>query len=201
MARTKYLRILIAGLLSLSVLLVTLIPAQAASTSQNALIRFTFENDTDQFAAIRLEGSSSFYYLSTQAGETKAFTPARGTYDYTFYSCGTYVTGSIDLNGNHKFYVPPCGTKSKAGNYNPGYTDGGDVLKLVRIELENDTDTNLLLILEGPSTFVFTIAKDATNTYTVPKGTYSYTQYACGTVSYGTFYAIKQDKGKTFTCP
>ncbi len=201
MSRMKYLRFMLAGLLSLSVLFVAVIPSQAASLAQSNLVRFTLENDTAQFAAIRLESPTAFYYLSAQADETRVFTPVRGEYQYTFYSCGTYVTGTIDLTRQQTLTAPPCGSKIPSGSYTPGHIDGGDLLKLVRIDLENDTTTSALIILEGPSTFVFTIAKGSTNHYTVPKGTYAYTMYACGTISHGTFYAIKQDKEMTFTCP
>jgi hypothetical protein len=176
-------------------------PARAANNMLGDLVRFTLDNDTSQFAAVRLESSSAFYYLSTQAGETKVFTPERGMYNYTFYSCGTSVSGTIDLTRQQVLHAPPCGSKTPGTGYNPGFIDGGDLLKLVRIELENDTTGSALIIMEGPATFVFTIAKGVTKNYTVPKGIYSYTMYGCGTVLKGTFYAEQQDKQKTFTCP
>jgi hypothetical protein len=106
----------------------------------------------------------------------------------------------LDLTRGQTLVVPPCGTKAYNGPAPAGVIDGGGILKLVKVTFENDTGGYLKVILYGPSTYVFTFAKDESKTYTISKGDYSYTLYGCGTSFTKNFYPF-HNKVMTFECP
>lgn len=171
----------------------------AVTASKSELVRLTFENRSNHYASLRLEGST-FYYLRAYPGETRMYTPKRGVYDYTLYSCGVYVHGVLDLTKQYKFVVPLCGTRGGEGTTGPQTIDASDLIKLVYVTFTNEATTNLIAIFDGPGVFVFFIREGETRSYTIPKGDYTYTLYACGAIGDGYFYAA-HGKSKDLTCP
>ena len=191
--------------LGLSVILVSMMLAaffvpQQTVQAKSELVGFTFTNNSDRLASLRLYGNGQFYYFLLFPGESKYYTPVRGEYDMTFYSCGQYVNKEIDLTKIKTLVVPACGTVAYNNKPAAGVIDGGKILKLVRVTFENETDNYMKAILEGPATYVVSFAKDQEKTYTISKGEYTYTLYGCGGSFSKTFYAT-QDKVVKFKCP
>ena len=165
-----------------SMLLAAFFVPQQSVQAKSELVGFTFTNNSDRLASLRLYGNGQFYYFLLFPGESKYYTPVRGEYDMTFYSCGQYVNREIDLTKIKTLVVPACGTVA----YNNTF--------------ENETDNYMKAILQGPATYVFSFAKDQEKTYTISKGEYTYTLYGCGGSFSKTFHAT-QDKVVTFKCP
>lgn len=178
---------------------VFLVPQQTVQ-AKSELVGFTFTNKSDRLASLRLYGNGQFYYFLLFPGESKYFTPVRGEYDATYFSCGQYVNQEIDLSKKYTLVVPPCGTVAYTGTAPAGVVDGGKILKLVKVTFENETDNYMKVILQGPATYVFTFNKDQEKTYTISKGDYFYTLYGCGGSFTGSFYAHSH-KVMTFKCP
>jgi hypothetical protein len=173
-------------------------PAQAG-LAKSDLVRLTIINQDKAFVSLRLYGDQ-FYYLPVNAGETRIYTPARDVYTATLFSCGVYTTQTLDLTRQYTLVVPACGTKATQGPTEAGTIDAGDLLKLVKVTLVNETGNYMLLILEGPQTYVFSFDKDEERSFTITKGEYTYRQYACGTIFSANFYA-HANKVKEFDCP
>jgi hypothetical protein len=189
------------GLLILtSILLAAFLVPQTSVNAKSELVGFTFVNKSDRLASLRLYGNGQFYYFLLFPGESKYYTPVRGEYDVTFYSCGQYVNKELDLTKKITLVVPQCGTVAHNGIPPAGVIDGGKIIKLVKVTFENDTDRYMKVILEGPSTYVFTFNTDQEKTYTISKGDYDYTLYGCGGSFTGSFYA-HHNKVMTFKCP
>ncbi|MBM3144044.1 MAG: hypothetical protein FJ010_03540 [Chloroflexi bacterium] len=164
------------------------------------VVRLTIENDSDRDIWLKLTGPA-YYYLHVRAGETKSYTPLKGVYDYTYYACGTFVKGEIDLNTQKTIEVPDCGYKAHAGQQDPEDTlDGGKMLNLVNFTIENDTGGYMTMILTGPSVYVFTFKPDQEREFTIPMGYYNYTAYGCGGSFNGTLYA-HFNRVKEIDCP
>ena len=184
-----------------SMLLAAILTPQQIASAKSDLVGFTFTNNSDSLASLRLYGNGQFYYFLVFPGETKYFTPVRGVYDMTFFSCGLYVNKEFDLTKQTKLVVPSCGTKGYHNDQTPaGVVDGGQIIKLVKVTFENETDAYMKVILEGPATYVFTFNKDQDKTYTISKGHYTYKIYGCGGSFTGNLYA-HHGKVKEFNCP
>jgi hypothetical protein len=175
------------------------VPQQVVQAAQD-LVGFTFSNQSDKIASLRLYGNDQFYYFFLKPGETKYYTPVRGEYKMSFFSCGQYVNKPLDLTKQYKLVVPPCGTVAYNGKAPAKVIDGGKILKLVKVTFVNDTERYMKVIMTGPATYVFSFNKDEEKTYTISKGEYDYTVYGCGGSFKGTFYA-QADKVKEFKCP
>jgi hypothetical protein len=191
---------LIAITIFASMMMAAFLVPQQVSRAKSELVGFTFKNNSDNLASLRLYGNGQFYYFLLFPGESKYYTPVRGEYDATFFSCGQYVNQEIDLTKKYTLIVPPCGTVAFNQNPPPGVVDGGKILKLVKVTFENETDRYMKVILEGPATYVFTFNKDQEKTYTISKGEYTYTLYGCGGSFSRSFYA-HHNKVMTFKCP
>ena len=183
-----------------SILLAALLVPLQQSHAKSALVGFRFVNESDRLASLRLYGNGQFYYFLVFPGEEKYFTPVRGEYDATFFSCGQYVNQEFDLTRKFTLVVPSCGTVAYNNKPPAGVVDGGKILKLVKVTFENETDGYMKVILEGPATYVFSFNKDQDKTYTISKGEYTYTLYGCAGSFEGSFYA-QHNKVKTFKCP
>jgi hypothetical protein len=133
-------------------------------------------------------------------GETKIYTPVRGEYKMTLFSCGQYTNKELDLSKHKTMIVPKCGYVAFNGKAPPGKIDAGKIIKLVRVTIENNTDNYMKVILTGPATYVFTFAKDEAKVYTISKGDYDYTMYGCGGTVKGTITAHAHKVIK-FKCP
>lgn len=185
----KLVLVLVLGLLSLLLL--------TAATSD--LARFTLANNSDKPVYVWLQNESNFYYLETAAGKTVVWTPVKGEYAYRLAACGTTITGSLDLTKPQRYVVPVCGSKAGA-HAKDTEVDVARLIKLVRVTFHNDTGTRLLLVFHGRDGYVFTIQKGEIGVYTIPRGDYTYTAYACGTVFPGSFSATAHAE-KSVKCP
>ena len=173
---------------------------QADTQAASPLMRLVIENGSNQFVSLRLTGPAN-YYMSAAADATATYTPERGVYSYTLYSCGAYVHGELDLTKHSVIYkVPPCGTKVFTGPGTTAVVDAGKELRLVKVTLNNETDHNIVIVFSGTSSLAFFLYDDASKDYTIPKGDYTYKIYGCGPVRDGTMYA-HANKVKDLTCP
>jgi hypothetical protein len=178
-------------------LVVATIPQQSVSAKSD-LVRLTIKNNSDKPVTMKLTGPA-YYYFYVKPGQTAIYTPQRGVYDYTFTSCGTSLTGELDLSRHKTMDVPPCGSKASTGDGPDDTVDVGDVLKLVRVTLENKTGHNIIIILRGPSEYAFFLYEDDSKDYTITKGEYTYWLYGCGGIKTGKVYA-EPHKVKELTC-
>jgi len=193
---------LVAFMILASMMLAAFAVPQQAVQAKSELVGFRFVNKSDKLASLRLYGEEGvFYYFLLRPGESKYYTPVRGVYDMSFFSCGQYTNKELDLTKQYTLVVPPCGFKAYSNkDYHPGVIDGGAIIKLVKITFENETDRYMKVILYGPSTYVFTFNTDQSKTYTISKGDYTYTVYGCGGTFYGSLYA-HEGKVYGFKCP
>jgi hypothetical protein len=173
----------------------------AAATQAGELVRLTIENRTDKPLKIWLSGPA-FYYLTVPAESTEVFTPTRGEYDYSLSACGITVRDTIDLSKNGRIIQPVCGIGRGQAAPAPNTVNMGVVAKLVKITFTNDTTGTIMLILTGPATYVFTMAKGEKTDYSIRRGDYDVhlIAYGCGLVTDTTFIARANYK-KTFKCP
>ena len=199
MKENKLFRLVTFVILASIMLAAFLVPQQTAQ-AKSELVGFTFINDSDSLASLRLYGNGQFYYFLLFPGEVKYYTTVRGEYDMSFFSCGQYVNKELDLSKKYTLVVPPCGTVAHNKKPPAGVIDGGKILKLVKVTFENETDRYMKVILEGPAVYVFSFNDDQDKTYTISKGDYTYTLYGCGGSFTGGFYA-HQSKVVTFKCP
>jgi hypothetical protein len=199
MNKPTFYKILVVILFASMIVSAFLVPIHAVQ-AKSELVGFSFTNNSDRLASLRLYGNGQFYYFLLYPGESKYYTPVRGEYDVTFYSCGQYVNRELDLTKKTALVVPPCGLVAYNGNPPAGTIDGGKIIKLVKVTFKNDTERYMKVILEGPATYVFTFGTDQEKTYTISKGTYDYTLYGCGGSFTGSFYA-HHNKVMTFKCP
>ncbi len=199
MNRQRVIRGIVFLVALVSFVLVSAFPKNIAY-AQEDVVRLTINNNGDRDIWLQLDGPA-YYYLHVRVGESKVYTPLRGVYDYTLYSCGTFVKGELDLTNQKTIEVPDCGMKAFYGAFDPTNTiDEGKMLNLVNVTFENDTERFMLLILEGPSVYVFSFQPDEDKEYTIPMGYYHYTMYGCGSTYTGTMYA-RYHKVKEFACP
>jgi hypothetical protein len=173
----------------------------APVSAESSLARLTFENRTDKPIKIWLQGDG-YYYLNVPAEKIEIFTPQKGDYSYTIFACGTYIKGTLDLNGNQKIVQPPCGSGPVSGAADGRVIDLGQIGKIVKVTFTNETSGTLMLVLTGPGTYVLTLGKGDKTDYTIQRGDYTIKMYAygCGSVTDSTFTAFTKAK-KTFECP
>jgi hypothetical protein len=161
--------------------------------AKSELIRLTINNRNTSPMYLRLTGSS-FYYLSVEDETRTNFTIERGEYDYSLTACGATTTGTLDLSNNKTLVMPICGGNAGASSKDPDKVDLSVEHKLVRVSVENETSGRALVILTGPTTYVFSLDKDKTYTYTVVRGEYDVQYYACGRSATRTWTAQKDHK-------
>jgi len=154
------------------------------------VVRLTIINHSTRDIWLNLKGPISVYNLHVRAGETRSYTPIEGVYDYTYYACGTWVKGKLDLTTHLNFEVPNCGyLLGGSSQDHPNYIDAGEIIKLVNVTLENKTGAYALMIMNGPSVFVFSFQPDQKRDVTIPKGDYSFTVYGCAGSFNGSAFA------------
>ena len=175
------------------------IAGQAAQdVSSMKLGRITIVNQSDKPAYLYLWGDN-YYYFSANSGETKVYTPETDEYDYELISCGIKTKGTFTLSSLKRFVIPECGSKGLRQPNTSRTVDAGRLVKLTRVKLLNETGGYMIVILRGPSEFVFSMQADESMEVTIPKGYYRYTLYACGSTITGNVYADPH-KEKEFTC-
>jgi hypothetical protein len=162
-------------------IIISVVLIAAAPRAKSDLVSLRIENQSDDYATLRLQGPR-FYYLSVPPDTTITFTIMRGDYDQKFYSCQTFVDTTLDLTKKNEIVVPPCGEKAYTVDKGLKGLDAGNLIKLVKVTFENPTQYNLVLILRGPAEHVFFLRADEEASYTIAKGTYEATQWGCPSV-------------------
>jgi len=178
-------------------LLVSALPGTVFAKSEK--VRFTVNNKSDKVFSLWLTGPE-FVYVVVDPDSAETFTPLRGEYKFTMLSCGAYADGELDLSTQKTMVVPECGsggpTKTSGSKL-----DASDVIKLVKITIENNaTNSNMVVVMTGPGTFVFSLKSGKDQSYTIPRGIYDVTYYACNKVGTRGFSA-RANKVLDLSCP
>ncbi|OGO64325.1 MAG: hypothetical protein A2Z45_11350 [Chloroflexi bacterium RBG_19FT_COMBO_55_16] len=187
--KRHYLLILLGVLASLLVTAAVPLPYQPfafSSVGKSDLVRLTVDNQSTGSLYLWLDGPS-FYYMVVKAKESEVFTVMRGKYQETVKACGDTVKTTLDMSTNQKLIMPKCGSKSVTS----GVVDLGHLIKIIKISVENESSTKMIVVLEGPATYVFSFDKDQKKNYTVAKGDYKVTYYACGRTGTRNFSVYK----------
>jgi hypothetical protein len=177
-------------------------PKSAALSSMNEksdLVALKIQNESSGYAYVWLDGPA-FYYFAVKPGETQTYTVQRGEYSKEISYCGARESSNIDLSRHTKLVMPVCGANARQSPTSPHVVDVTNTLKIVKVTLENEADSRVLAILTGPSTYVFSLDKDATKEYTIAKGDYEVQYFACGAFSVKEWSAYHQGLLK-FKCP
>ncbi len=184
MIRKRSLRGLILANILILVLMSAAVPlpnsVSLASTSEKSdLVALKVENDSTSYAYLWLDGPS-FYYLVVKPGETKTFTVMRGEYFKEVSYCGARDSSIIDITKQTRLIMPVCGANTRQLSSSPHIVNITNTIKIVKVTVTNDSESRVLAILTGPSTYVFSLDKDVSKDYTIAKGDYEVQYYACG---------------------
>lgn len=184
MIRKRSLRGLIMANILILVLMSAAVPlpnsVSLASTSEKSdLVALKVENDSTSYAYLWLDGPS-FYYLVVKPGETKTFTVMRGEYSKDVSYCGARDSSIIDITKQTRLIMPVCGANTRQLSSSPHIVNITNTIKIVKVTVTNDSESRVLAILTGPSTYVFSLDKDVSKDYTIAKGDYEVQYYACG---------------------
>ena len=198
----KTLLILVNLLLLLLVTAAVPLP-QSSSFTTNAeksdLVALKVDNQSTSNAYLWLDGPS-FYYLVVKPGESKTFTVMRGEYFKDVSYCGARDSSIIDLTKHTRLVMPVCGANSRQTPSSPHVVNITNTIKIVKVTLKNEAESKVLAILTGPSTYVFSLDKEASKDYTITKGDYEVQYYACGKYGVREFSAFHNGVLK-FKCP
>lgn len=199
--RTSYLFVLV--LIFASLLLSAAAPApfsalEAASGDEADMVHLTVVNRSDKPIYIWMEGTA-FYYLTVPADSTRTFTPLRGDYSYRIRACGLSSKETLDLSKNKTLIMPSC-SGGRLSGLNSNQVDLNKQIKLVRVTIVNDTKTYGLLIMQGPGTYVFRFNPGEKKSFSIGRGEYDYTFYACSKVGKDSLYALSKSKFE-LSCP
>ena len=184
MIRKRSLRGLIMANILILVLMSAAVPlpnsVSLASTSEKSdLVALKVENDSTSYAYLWLDGPS-FYYLVVKPGETKTFTVMRGEYFKDVSYCGARDSSIIDITKQTRLIMPVCGANTRQLSSSPHIVNITNTIKIVKVTVTNDSESRVLAILTGPSTYVFSLDKDVSKDYTIAKGDYEVQYFACG---------------------
>jgi hypothetical protein len=170
-----------------------------ALTAKSELVALTVENRSSGTMYLWLDGVA-FYYLTVEPEETKIFTVERGEYYQKVKACGDTAESIVDITKRTRMIMPICGGNANQAATSPYVVDISEIIKIVKFTLENDSDTRLLAIMTGPSTYVFLIEEGESKDYTIAKGDYTIQYFACGLVGYKDYYAYHGSK-LSLSCP
>jgi hypothetical protein len=171
-----------------------------ATTDPGDLVRLTVENRTTGYIYMWLRGPE-FYYMVIKPESTAVFTVERGTYTQTVRACGDTASKTIKINTHTRQVMPMCGANAKNLTQSGGAIyDLSELIKIVKVTIDNEATTNLMVILTGPATYVFTVMEDDENDYTIAKGKYQVKYWACGKSATRTWHANADSKLK-LECP
>jgi len=173
--------------------------AIASAKEKSDLVALKIQNDSSSTAYLWLDGPT-FYYFVVKAGETKTYTVLRGEYFKDVSYCGARDSSIVDLSRHTKLLMPVCGANSRQSPSSPHVVNITNTIKIVKVTLTNEADSRVLAILTGPSTYVFTLDKDASKDYTIAKGDYEVQYFACGAYSEKEWSAYHKSVLK-FKCP
>jgi len=171
-----------------------------ATTDPVDLVRLTVENRTTGYMYMWLKGPQ-FYYLVIKPESTSVFTIEPGSYFQTVRACGDTASKSINITTHTRQIMPVCGANAKnATETGSAVYDLSNLIKIVRVTIDNESDTNLVAILTGPATYVFTVYENDANVYTIAKGKYQVQYWACGDHATRTWTAYSEARLK-LECP
>lgn len=173
--------------------------AIASANEKSDLVALKIQNDSSSPAYLWLDGPT-FYYFVVKPGETKTYTVLRGEYFKDVSYCGARDSSIVDLSRHTKLVMPICGANSRQSPSSPHVVDITNTIKIVKVTLTNEADSRVLAILTGPSTYVFSLDKDASKDYTIAKGDYEVQYFACGAYSEKEWSAYHMRVLK-FKCP
>jgi hypothetical protein len=178
------------------------LPASSSFASVNEksdLVALKVVNDSTSTAYLWLDGPA-FYYFVIPPDETRTFTIQRGEYDKDVSYCGARDSSTIDLTKHTKLILPVCGANALNEPTSPHVVNITNTLKIVKVTLTNELDSNVFAIFTGPSTYVFTFGRDESKDYTIAKGDYEIWYYACGKYGIREFSAF-HNRIMKFKCP
>ena len=183
--KSKHLVILV-GLITLIGLSAAVpLPASAyfASVKEKSdLVWLKIQNNSTSTAYLWLDGPE-FYYFVVKPGETNNYTIMRGEYSKDVRYCGAWDSSTIDLTRQTKLVMPTCGENARQTPSSPHIVNITNTIKIVKVTLKNEADTQVLAILTGPSTYVFLLDKEESQDYTIAKGDYEVQYFACSAYS------------------
>ena len=171
-----------------------------ATAEPEDLVRLTVENRTTNYMYMWLSGPQ-FYYFVIKPESTSYFTIESGSYRQTVRACGDTASKSVVIKTHTRMIMPMCGANAKnATGTGAAVYDLSTLIKIVRVTVVNESDTNLVAILTGPATYVFTVYEDDENVYTIAKGKYQVRYWACGEYATRTWTAYSDARLK-LECP
>ena len=184
MIRKRSLRGLIMANILILVLMSAAVPlpnsvSLASASEKSDLVALKVENDSTSYAYLWLDGPS-FYYFVVKPGETKTFTVMRGEYFKDISYCGARDSSIIDITKQTRLIMPVCGANTRQLSSSPHIVNITNTIKIVKVTVTNDSESRVLAILTGPSTYVFSLDKDVSKDYTIAKGDYEVQYFACG---------------------
>lgn len=200
--KSKWTIILLA--LTLMVVLTAAIPfpqseTLGSQTAKSDLVSLKIQNDSSGYVYLWLQGPT-FYYFPVRPGETVTYTIQRGEYFQDLSYCGATDSSIVDLSRHTKMVMPVCGANTRQSPASPHVLDVTNTLKIVKVSLTNEAESRVLAILTGPSTYVFSLDRDATKEYTIAKGDYKVQYFACGSYAEKEWSAYHNSVLK-FKCP
>lgn len=146
------------SILVLIVLLVSAIPAFGADGS----VRVVVDNKSDSAGKLTLSGPQ-YYSFDLKIGKNR-FNVVSGTYNYTFFGCGSYHYGSFNATQNNAKLALDC--EAAAGT------------ETIPFKINNQSGEEFSLTLTGDGYYRFTVKKGA-NAFEIKKGQYTYSYNAC----------------------
>lgn len=174
--------------------------SKLATASENSdLVSLKIDNRSSGTVYLWLKGPA-FYYFAVKPGESKTYTVMRGEYFKDIKYCGATDSSIIDLTKHTKLVMPVCGANSSQPSSSPHLVNITDTIKIVKVTVKNDADSRVLAILTGPSTYVFLLNKGDSKDYTIAKGDYEVSYFACGGFGVKEFSALFSAVLK-FKCP
>jgi hypothetical protein len=156
-------------------------PSSGTGSTQGP-VRLTIWNGSELPFSITLTGPS-VYILNVPSEESRVFVVNRGVYLFDMMLCGVAAQGGLDLTKMASLTFKPCLSE-----------------KLVQISVENKTGAGAAVVLSGPGSFVFSISPGERRTFTIPRGDYNLTRFACGAAEEGIFQA-RNHRMLSLACP
>jgi len=179
------------------VVFVSALPGLASAQSEK--VKFTVNNKSNKVFTLQLSGPQTLY-LVVDPNSAEVYTPLRGKYTFTMFSCGVYADGDLDLTTIKTMVVPACGSAGPEKDSDQKI-DASDTIKIVKITIENDaTNSSMVVVMTGPGTYVFSLKAGQKQNVTIPRGDYNVTYYACNGVDTRSFSA-KANKILELSCP
>jgi hypothetical protein len=124
-------------------------------------VRLTVNNQTGAvMSRLVLSGPKAYTFYNVPQGRS-TYQIIKGSYKFEYQACGAKKSKKVNIQSNTKFATVKC--------------------PVAKVQMVNQTGSNMYLTLTGPSTYRFTLPPGNTP-ITVLKGTYKYTMTTrCGT--------------------